>query len=307
MHSIGRGGAPGLLTVKTGHSVSRRRASAGLVSLVAALLIPMGLPARAGAQATESATYNVTFEGLWNLSSTPGGVVGGAHFTTLIGAVHNGNVTFWTSGGTATSGVEQVAELGGTSGFVSEYNAVPAADRKALIRASGTGATGTSSFQVEVTTAHHLVTLLSMIGPSPDWFVGVSRLSPRDTQGRWQTQVTRNLYPYDAGTEDGTEFSLSNSATNPQGTITSIRGQGKFSNEPMARLTFTLQTPQPPPPPPPPSHRHRHRRHHACRRRHEPPTAATSTTAADAAYASGSRLRRGHRLPGGSVPSPHRR
>ena len=45
----------------------------------------------------------------------------------------------------------------------------------------------------------------------------------------------------DAGTEEGTEFSLSNAATSPQGTITSIKGTGKFSNEPIATLTFTLQ------------------------------------------------------------------
>ncbi len=220
---------------------------AGLASLAAALLLQTGLSAPAGAQGTATATYNVTFEGMWNLSSTPGGVVGGAHFTQLIGAVHNGNVTFWTAGGTATSGVESVAETGATSGFTSEYNAVPAADRKELIRESGTGATGTSTFTIEASSTHHLVTLLSMIGPSPDWFVGVSGLSLRNSQG-WRSRVSVNLYPYDAGTEDGTEFSLSNPATNPQGTITSIRGQEKFSNEPMARLTFVLQTPQTPTP-----------------------------------------------------------
>ena len=51
-----------------------------------------------------------------------------------------------------------------------------------------------------------------------------------------------DLFPYDAGTEEGTEFSLSNAATSPQGAITSIKGMGKFSNEPIATLTFTLQS-----------------------------------------------------------------
>ena len=59
-----------------------------------------------------SATYRVTFQGNWTTASTPGGVVAGAHFTTLIGAIHNDMVTFWESGGTATPGVENVAELG---------------------------------------------------------------------------------------------------------------------------------------------------------------------------------------------------
>ena len=67
-----------------------------------------------------------------------------------------------------------------------------------------------------------------MIGPSPDWFVGVSRLSLLDG-GQWRSRHSINLQPYDAGTEDGEEFSLSNAATSSQGTITSIRGMGKFS------------------------------------------------------------------------------
>ena len=51
-----------------------------------------------------SATYTVAFQGNWTTASTPGGVVAGAHFTTLIGAIHNDMVTFWESGGTATAG-----------------------------------------------------------------------------------------------------------------------------------------------------------------------------------------------------------
>ena len=60
-------------------------------------------------------------------------------------------------------------------------------------------------------------------------------------QGNWQPSLTVDLFPYDAGTEEGTEFSLSNAATSPKGAITSIKGTGKFSNEPIASLTFTLQ------------------------------------------------------------------
>ena len=74
-------------------------------------------------RAQSSGTYSVTFQGNWTTDSTPGGVVAGAHFTTLIGAIHNDMVTFWESGGTATAGVENVAELGSTGTFESEINA----------------------------------------------------------------------------------------------------------------------------------------------------------------------------------------
>ena len=188
-----------------------------------------------------SATYTVTFQGNWTIASTPGGVVAGAHFTTLIGAIHNDMVIFWESGGTATPGVENVAELGLTGTFKSEINANSNAISVIEKSVSG-GGTGSATFDITLTNEHPLVTLLSMIGPSPDWFVGVSGLSLLDTQGQWESLLEVDLFPYDAGTEEGTEFSLNNQATSPQGVIASIKGMGKFSNVRMARLTFTRQS-----------------------------------------------------------------
>ena len=192
-------------------------------------------------RAQSSAIYTVTFQGNWTTASTPGGVVGGAHFTTLIGAIHNDLATFWESGGTATAGVENVAELGSTGTFKSEINANSNAVSVIEKSVSG-GGTGSATFEITLTNQHPLVTLLSMIGPSPDWFVGVSGLSLLNTQGQWVSTREVDLFPYDAGTEEGTEFSLSNPATSPQGVITSIKGTGKFSNVRMARLTFTRQS-----------------------------------------------------------------
>ena len=192
-------------------------------------------------RAQSSATYTVTFQGNWTIASTPGGVVAGAHFTTLIGAIHNDMVTFWESGGTATPGVENVAELGSTGTFKSEINANSNAISVVEKSVSG-GGTGSAAFDVRLTNEHPLVTLLSMIGPSPDWFVGVSGLSLLNAQGQWMSTREVDLFPYDAGTEEGTEFSLSNPATSPQGVIASIKGMGKFSNVRMARLTFTRQS-----------------------------------------------------------------
>ena len=119
---------------------------------------------------------------------------GGAHFTNLIGAVHNSGVTYWQSGGMATAGVENVAELGATGTFRSEINA-SGNNKLSIISASGTQAEGTRTFDIDVTSAYPLVTLLSMIGPSPDWFVGISRLSLLDGNGGWRTERVANLYP----------------------------------------------------------------------------------------------------------------
>ena len=199
---------------------------------------------------SQTITYEVKFEGNWTLASTPGGVVSSAHFTTLIGGVHGSGVTFWESGQQASAGVEDVAELGSTGTFRSEVQASSHTLSVIQQGVSGTG-TGTATFNIDVTRTHPLVTLLSMIGPSPDWFVGVSGISLLDGSDQWRESHVVDLFPYDAGTEDGTEFTLNNFATNPQGVITSIKGTGKFSDVRMARLTFTRMTTLPPPPPTP--------------------------------------------------------
>ena len=216
-------------------------AAAGLLLVIAVPLVIMPMPARAQGN-IQSATYRVTFEGKFTASALASGVSvpSGEHFTTLIGAVHNGSVTFWSSGGTASAGIESMAEVGGTSALKSEINA--SSNALAVIEQSiASGGTATATVDIAVTTAHPLVTLVTMIAPSPDWFVGVSGLSLRNaTDDGWQPSLTVDLFPYDAGTEEGTEFSLNNAATSPQGTITSIKGTGKFSNEPIATLTFDL-------------------------------------------------------------------
>ena len=211
--------------------------AAGLLLALATLLVIT--PAQGNAQ---SATYRVTFQGKWTTSVTSGGLPSGAHFSPLIGAVHNDSVTFWSSGGTASAGVESMAEVGGTSALKSEINAAGSEASSTIERSGTVGATATVTVDITVSPTHPLVTLVTMIAPSPDWFVGVSGLSLLNAQNEWLASHTVDLFPYDAGTEDGTEFSLNNDATDPQGTITSIKGMGQFSSAPIATLTFTRQS-----------------------------------------------------------------
>ena len=143
-------------------------------------------PRLAQAQAqgnAQSATYRVTFEGKWTTTATPGGVPAGAHFSPLSGAVHNSGATFWSAGGTASLGIEAVAELGNTGPFTTEINANMNA--VAVIEKSlQGGGTPTATGDFTVTTDHPLVT---MIAPSPDWFVGVHGESLLDAGGQWRT------------------------------------------------------------------------------------------------------------------------
>ena len=190
--------------------------------------------------AHDSVTYGVTFTGTWTTDVTPAGMPDGAHFSPLIGGVHNAAVAFLEAGGTATPGVESMAERGRTATLAKEIEAAGANTLGVLRKEDGSGATGSSTFDAATVTADHpRVTLLSMIAPSPDWFVGVSGLSLLDASGAWVETLTLELFPWDAGTEEGDELSFDNAATSPQGTITSLRGVAPFSAAPIATLTFT--------------------------------------------------------------------
>ena len=205
----------------------------------------MSLSPQAGeaAAAGASAVYTVTFTGAWTAEATPGGVPDGAHFSPLIGGVHNADVAFLEAGGQATPGIESMAERGRTATLTEEIQAAGANALSVLRKESGPGATASDTFEaVTVTADHPRITLLSMIAPSPDWFVGVFGLSLLDAEGNWADALTVNLYPWDAGTEEGDDFSFDNAATVPPGTIVSLRGTGRFSDAPIATLTFTLQS-----------------------------------------------------------------
>ena len=188
------------------------------------------------------AEYTVTFTGKWTTAATPDGVPSGAHFSRLVGGVHNGDVVFVQDRILrASPGVESMAELGSTTLLKTEIEA--AGDDHLSVQEGTTGSIGPTASEsftaVALTTDHPRVTLLTMVAPSPDWFVGVSGLSMLDSLGGWRPARTVTLHPFDAGTEDGTGFSLTNDPTDPPEFIASLVGKGKFSAEPIATLIFT--------------------------------------------------------------------
>ena len=204
-----------------------------------AALLTLALASAAAHAQGETATYTVTFQGLWTVDDITDAVMpASAHFTQVIGATHNPCTTLWASGGMAGAGVENVAELGVVSALVSEIGRN--ADTGVVVRAGSSVnlPTQTVSSAFTATASHPLVSVLSMVAPSPDWFVGVSNLRLYDNG--WRNRVVE-LFPYDAGTEDGSGWSLSNPATIPQGVIASIRNTGRFLDNPIARLSFTSE------------------------------------------------------------------
>jgi hypothetical protein len=195
------------------------------------------------------ATYNITFTNFWNASHHNAGsaLPSNAHWSDLVGVNHNSNVTFLEMGGFATTGVENIAELGNQGVFqtVDVQNAIDANNAQQFFDAGDLFLSSGSSTIVytglEVNENFPLLTMLSMIAPSPDWMIAVNGINLRENND-WKSSITMDLYPYDAGTEDGNTYSLSNSATNPQVAITNISGVPPFNNQKVAQLTITLDT-----------------------------------------------------------------
>ncbi|XP_067627443.1 spondin-1 [Eurosta solidaginis] len=65
---------------------------------------------------------------------------------------------------------------------------------------------------------HSLVSLMTRIVPSPDWFIGVDSFQ-LCVGGSWIDTVTIEMDPLDAGTDNGFTFTAPNWPTSPQGVI----------------------------------------------------------------------------------------
>ena len=91
-------------------------------------------------------------------------------FFSLIGAVHNDQESFWRPGGTASPQLERVAELGLQAQLRALMGRSPHV-HAVLEKDPGRGGTARTTIEFETTRDDPLVTLVTMIAPSPDWFV----------------------------------------------------------------------------------------------------------------------------------------
>ena len=187
-----------------------------------------------------TATYRVVFDATWSATTHPTNFPSGAHFSPLIGSVHNDGATFWALGDTATRGIEIMAETGGTGTLTAEFRAAIPDRALTVINGRGIGSPGSAAIPgVVVREDFPLVTLVTMIAPSPDWFVGVAGLSLLMDDGRWADELQVVLYPLDAGTDSGADYRSANRNTSPRQPVRSLKGVSPFSDAPIGTFTFT--------------------------------------------------------------------
>lgn len=167
-----------------------------------------------------TAEYELTYTTTWSSSTHPTDFPSNPHFSPMIGGTHNSNVEFWSTGSTASDGIKSMAETGATGTLQSEINAA-GDDSDVTFRGRVFNSPGTDRVTFQIKPSHPLVTVTSMIAPSPDWFVGVSGLNLLDGN-RWRNRVEVELFAYDAGTDGGTRYNSGNDPLNPRENISRI-------------------------------------------------------------------------------------
>lgn len=187
---------------------------------------PLPAPSPTTGAPAATARYQVTFETTWSAVTHPTDFPEDAHFSPLIGGTHSAAARFWQPQGVASDGIEAMAERGRTSPLDTEIQAaINAGTARRVLRGSGvTTLPGTASIDFEIDLEQPLVTLVTMIAPSPDWFAGVHDLSLVE-RGNWVDEKTVTLLPYDAGTDHGATYDSPDRDAQPREPIRTIDGR----------------------------------------------------------------------------------
>ncbi len=193
----------------------------------------------------QNASYKIEFISNWSASTHPNQYPSAsAHWSPLIGASHNASISFFNIGQLATEGVEQVAETGATSIIESEVNdAISNNTSYKLIKGTGlsTGPGTITIIDVEINMDFPLVSLITMIAPSPDWVAQINSVKLTDANNDWLPELTIEVYASDAGTDNGTTYGSDNDDTNPAVKMFSLQNTTPFSDQIIGTFKITFQ------------------------------------------------------------------
>ena len=168
-----------------------------------------------------SAKYDITVTTIWNVMDHTSVPVN-AHWSPLVGATHKNVNDILEFGVTApmTDGIKNVAESGTNGNFHAEVDTAILAGNANQYLLQGfspfAGNNSTAAMKnVTVSEDFPLITLVSMVAPSPDWFIAVNSMNLRSgnplINNGWKDTFTVDVFAYDAGTDSGTDYGSANS------------------------------------------------------------------------------------------------
>lgn len=172
-------------------------------------------------QASE-ARYRLEVDITWSEQTNPHDwPAAGAHMSGLIGLTHTHRYVLFADGRTASSGLELIAESGRTGILRAELEEVKRRDRvDAVFDAPGLAIVpGRFTAEFIVKQPQKLVSFVTMLAPSPDWFTGLSAVDLSDGEAGWRDRAEYTLWVWDAGTDNGEVYEAPNSDTQPRQSV----------------------------------------------------------------------------------------
>lgn len=174
----------------------------------------------ASAQADAAATFELTLDITWSAETAPVAFPAGAHLSRLFGATHHSRYTLFRDGDTASTGVEVMAESGRGTVLVAEWAEATRRGRVGTVFEGPalSAAPGGVTTTFEATPAHPLVSFVTMLAPSPDWFTGAADV-PLRVDDRWIDEIEFAIWAWDSGTDDGDTYDAANADTQPRESV----------------------------------------------------------------------------------------
>ena len=167
-------------------------------------------------EAEQTATYMIEYSVPWSASTHPETLPSGPHVSPIVVVSHMNENNLFASGTVATDGIEIMAETGATQVLAAEIG------DNASILSSAFGnridVPGSNTLKLEFNQDHSLLSAVSMLAPSPDWFVAINNVE-LFKDGQWLEEIELTMKPYDAGTDSGATFSAADFDTSPAKTI----------------------------------------------------------------------------------------
>jgi hypothetical protein len=188
--------------------------------LLAAMAVVAGLSAEANAQSADAARYKLDISVTWSAQMHPLEFPSGAHFSDLIGVTHDARYFLFADGRTASSGLELLAENGRAAILRAEFAEAMRRGRiGSIFDGEGLYALpGTMSATFDIDAGHRLVSFVTMIAPSPDWFTGLSSVDLM-AGGAWIDRMELVLWAWDAGTDSGASYNAPDDDTQPRESV----------------------------------------------------------------------------------------
>ena len=209
--------------------------------IIAALSFCLALTAPATA---EEVRYKLELDISWSKATHPHDwPEGGGHMSGLVGATHNSRYVMFADGRTASSGLKLVAENGRAGIMKAEFTEAMRRERIGkVLQADGLKKVpGTIKLEFTATESHPLLSFVTMLAPSPDWFTGASSVPLRNGD-EWVKRLRLPLWVWDAGTDSGSSYLSANTATQPAQSIRLLATPHVLSGRGLAKVGSALLT-----------------------------------------------------------------